>query len=316
MKKRFFDEHGQLILPKGITEEKEKKIRSEKMNDFLTSFSKKIGFKPDIFFKKYRFEGSCTSKRNKYYVYSSGKHYLICTGIKTKTNYNLLLKEEIQEIHRFIGKKYADWFTMMDIISELKTYKAKQKRIKAYIEDYQSNEEKDQRKYLYGLILEICYILTAKGSLTISKRGREIIFKNAKNPPDKTTNIFKNIKVVTSFEKMVLLKDTTFYYTIKYKNMRGSIFPYLIDEISYLSKLVNSYDKGEQINIIELIQKMDYQQRFNEIYNMIMEQNLRNQREKTDYFKSRIKAALKIVQYLKHTIQSDKHGRKLIFQRC
>lgn len=316
MKNRFFDEHGQLILPKGIKEEKENKIRKEKMNDFLTSFSKKIDFKPDKFFKKYRFEGSCTSKRNKYYIYSSGKHYLIFTGIKTKTNYNLILEEEIQEIQQFISKQYTDWFTMKDLLADLKTHKGKQQRINTYVKDYGSNEEKDQRKYLYGLILEICYILVAKGHLQISSKGREIIFLNEKHSPDSTINIFKNVKVVTSFENMVLLKDTNFYYTIKYKNMRGSIFPYLIDEISYLSKLVNSYEKGEQINIIELIQKMDYQQRFNEIYNMIMEQNLRNQREKTIYFKSRIKAALKIVQYLEHTIQSDKHGRKLIFQRC
>jgi hypothetical protein len=69
------------------------------------------------------------------------------------------------------------------------------------------------------------------------------------------------------------------------------------------------------MDIDYLINQMDYQKRFIEIYNMIIEQNLKNKREEHAYFQSRIKSALQIIMFIYGDIIIEKVGRSYEYRR-
>lgn len=315
----LFDENGRLIIPDSVKKAKAERNRKEEQKQFLEDYSNEVEFDVESFFKNKRFINRIESKRNNYYCYYANGFYLLTTGLKTKTNFNVLTSEEIKAVKVMIHNFNKNSFTIYDLIDFSESQSPKQKRLKYYVDDYKKykdiEEKEDLRRYLYSFLLEASYILSAMGHLKIDFIGRNVVFTKEKNSQLTNKDILNNINVVGKAETFLLIKNDKFYLTVKEKNLRGSIFPYLIDEIDYLIELINKQDKDSYLDISFLIKEMDYQKRFNEIYVMIIEQNLRNEREEFAYFESRIKAALRIVEYLAKNIEVIKDGRNIKFKR-
>lgn len=314
-----FDENGKLIVPASIKKAKAERDRKEEQKRFLKNYSNEVGFDIESFFKKKEFINRIESKRNNYYCYYANGFYLLTTGLKTKTNFNILTSEEIGAVKGMIHNFNKKSFTIYDLIDFSESQSPQQKRLKYYLADYRKykdmGDKEDLRRYLYSFLLEASYILSASGHLKIDFIGRNVVFIKEKKAQSINKDIFKNTKVIDRTETFLLIGNDKFYFTVKEKNLRGSIFPYLINEIDYLEELISEQDIDSYLDLSFLIKEMDYQKRFNEVYNMIIEQNLRNKREEFAYFESRIKAALKIVETLTNKIKIIKDGRYIKFKR-
>lgn len=312
-----FNPDGSIKLPESMQKTKTEKNRKENQKQFLEEYSLEYEIDFVKFFEDKKYLGRIESKRNVYHAFNYDQIYLLMTGLKSKTNINVLLEEEIKEAYSILNKYPKNHFTIYELMDFFKSHEFNSKRLKFYVGDYKkfSENDEDSRRFLYGVILEICYILSIKGNLKIdSEAGRKLIFYKNETVSDKNKPILNNLEFVKEAEHFILLKDNVFYYTFKYKNLRGNIFPYLISEIDYLHKLILD-SKEELMDIDYLINQMDYQKRFIEIYNMIIEQNLKNKREEHTYFPSRIKAALQIIKFLYDDIIIEKVGRSYEYRR-
>jgi hypothetical protein len=312
-----FNQDGSIKLPESIQKSKTEKNRIENQKLFLEEYSLEHDIDFVKFFKNKKYLGRIESKRNIYHAFYNEQIYLLMTGLKSKSNINVLFEDEIKEINSVLERYPKNHFTIYELMDFLKLCECNLKRLKFYVEDYKkySGNDEDSRRYLYSFILEACYILSIKGDLKIdSDAGRQLIFYKKEAICDKNNPILDNLEFLAKTEDFILLKDDRFYYTFKYKNLRGNIFPYLISEIDYLHKLILD-SKEELMNIDYLVKTMNYQKRFIEIYNMIIEQNLKNEREEHAYFQSRIKAALQIIKFLYGDIEIEKVGRSYEYRR-
>ena len=312
-----FNLDGSIKLPEAMIKAKTQKNRKEKQKQFLEKFS--LDFKNDFvkFFKNKKYLGKIESKRNIYHAFKYHQIYLLTTGLKSKTNINIILEEELKETYSILNKYPKNYFTIYELMDFFKLHEFNSRRLKFYVDDYKKFFENDEnsRRFLYGFILNMCYILSIKGNLKIdTNAGRKLILYKNETESDKNKPILNNLESVNEAEDFILLKDNVFYYVFRCKNLRGNIIPFLISEINYLHKLI--LDSNEEIMDIEyLINQMDYQKRFIEIYNMIMEQNLKSNREKHAYFQNRIKTALKIIKFVYDDIIIEKVGKSYEYRR-
>ena len=236
-----FNEDGSIKVPQAMIEQKEKIARKENQKNFLEEFSSNFELDLIAFFKNKKYLGKIESKRNTYHAFIHNDITILLTGIKSKTNINFLLNDEINDLKKFIDSSKFNNFTIYDLMDSTKEYTFSTERLKYYQKDYlkDSSLEGENRRFFYSIILEICYVLAISGHLIIDNNaGRQLVFYKKTNQPNTDRPILKDLEFVKLAENFILLKDPNFYYTLKYKNFRGNIFPYLIEEIEYLHKLI------------------------------------------------------------------------------
>jgi len=169
---------------------------------------------------------------------------------------------------------------------------------------------------LYWLMLACCYILSAKGMLTLGKSGHSVLFELNEQQDLFTTddNIYPNVKFLTNLnENTGAFEMGTFYLEIRCNGYRGSIVPYIKEEIEYLAELIVPIKSKHKFDITSLMQSMDYTHRFHRLYDLLEFRNIRNDREEREYFERRIKSALDLVAKLKGTVKDEREGHTKVF---
>ena len=322
-------------------------ISAREMNKELREMCDSFNFNPSKIIIEGKYLGSIDSKRNRYHGFELEDNFLISTGIKSKTNFNLITRDESDELKKIIDTQLPDEFTVYDIIDSLLKVNPTNLRLRFLVKEYKlfhetlDNTSKPYR-IVYNFILQCCYSLCLRGLISIDPHfGRKVLFSNFKSTTSLDHHIFKDIsyvgdivsekykkiskfitpELIDSLDKhlninisdTIVLKDKKFYYTIKNSTHRGSIYSYFISEVDYLHKLIKKFP-DQIMDIHFLIKKMDYQKRFLEIYNLMIEQNLRNERDEFYYFNSRLKTVLRIIEILYKDIISYKDGREIKFK--
>ena len=202
---------------------------------------------------------------------------------------------------------------MTDLMEVVKIVTLKSKRIIFY----KKNQLEDQHfNPFYTLLLHACYALTIKEELVFDKLGKNVIFaiNHGSKNLDKKPDIFREIIFVKSTDKSLIFKNNKFFFDIRCKDFRGSVYTYLIEEIELIKKIIeNTLDKN--LNIEKIMVQMEYQQRFHDIYQMIIDKNIRNDREVYDFFISRVKSALRIIGTITNLVEIEREGRSNIYLR-
>lgn len=260
-------------------------------------------FNTKTFFEEMQYIGSIQSKRNQYFCYQYQTDYLLSTGLKEMTRFNIVTQEEVNEIYHVIKtNKPHQQFTIKELIDIFPNMKFNSPRLKSM-----KNSPLiygDERDEIYYITLTCCYALIAVNNLVLRKEGRQIIFSlaNITTTNEKNTNIFKSICYLCNInEKTALFELNYFFITVRWTGYRGSLVPYIKEEIDYLNKLIENIPSKQQLDISKIKDMMDYSNRFHRLYDLIEFRNIRNDREEHEFFESRIKSALEIIAAIKHT---------------
>lgn len=270
-------------------------------------------------FQDMAYYGSVNSKRNTYHIYKYGESFLIMTNIRDKMNYNIYNFDELDEIMKYILDNgfYSRSFSGDDLVDSFSRFKPKTPRSKTLQNHYLRYPKKGlaPRWYTYLYFLSACYILSALGWLDISREGQAIVFSKGCKRFQKSINPLKQMTYIASDGAVHIYRDGRFYYTIRDKGNRGSLFPYLHEEIAYLKDYIAPFRRNQKIDITKLHSEIDYSRRFHEIYALIAERNIRNDREEEDYFERRLKAALQLIAVETKLIRREKEGRSYVFYK-
>ena len=296
--------------------EKNQKVTKEILKELLTDLWTRVGFTDFYeFFQNMAYLGALNSRINEYFIYSWKGYYLICAGIKPIVRFNILLHEEVEEIKGLIDDFNEECFTLPQIVAHIRKQEYKCERLGLYKKYKIESRFMDD---LYALIMEACYILSIEGKLDLMTGEENIVFyKASKNSEvskgDSSLNIFMDAKKVECESDLMILKNSKYYFITTHKLFRCYAYPYLIDEIELMNELLEIYDSGEQIFIKEILNKLDLTKRYNTFYQMIMEKNLRTERERFEYMDTRVRYALKLIAAIKGTVRMEKRGREQLF---
>lgn len=276
----------------------------------------KAFFDVRTFFESMVFIGSMQSKINEYYCYRFNDMYMASTGIRELSRFNAIHINDLRVIENLISRVFGSHpFTGQQLRDACLKENVDSDRMRFIKFLIQQNQE--EHNDLYWLMLEACYCLTVGGKLVAEKRGRGIEFVKCLNG-DKPTiiekNIFKDIRYLFNVNENTAVFETgPFFLQVRCTGYRGSIGPYIDEEIDYLNELVESYPQGKQLDIEDLIYSMDYSYRFHRLYDLLGWKNLRNDREEMVFFDRRIKSGLELVAKFHNNIRIEKDGRKKIF---
>jgi len=313
-----------IIMPKNldsaldrIKNEKISKENKSKWDEFLEQFWTQQKIDPRDLITNMDFVGGIQSKRNFYYCYKYHQYNVLSTGFKEITRPNIILDSEKREISKFITEMgFDNPFTIDELEDVVRQRSFSSERIQAMI-NYTTKEAEVQNP-LYWQLLQCCYVLTAENKLALGKDGRKVKFSI--NPRVNQVSNERDIYRSFSYVNMVkpntwLFENELLYFTLRLKNFRGSIVPYIKDEIEYLNNCVSKIKIGTTVNISDIGDDLDYSKRFHKIYSLIEFRNIRNVREDRDFFVSRIKNSLEVVETLYNTVEVKKESRRRVFTR-
>lgn len=315
---------SKVIMPKNIddlfehiTETKENTRKKETWDTFLERNWSIHKIDPAELFCNMQFLGSIQSRKNMYFCYYYGALYLLSTGFKEITRPNIVMREEVEELADFISHtKSLKSFSVLQLMNAMPGHAFSSERISEALALNRAETLREDPLYL--LVLHSCYVLTALNRLSLDKVGRGIIFSRAvrKDQHADDTDIYADIKYVGKIrDNRWLFKNERLYFTIQLNLFRGSIVPYIKEEIQYLRDFVKQYHVGEKVVINDIVDDLDYSKRFQKIYTLIEYRNIRNNRDDRDFFVSRIKNSLEVVEYFDHSVKVTKEGRNRIFER-
>lgn len=310
-----FNPDGSIKLPESWIKRKEAEKIESTHDDLISGYWGELGLNISQFFKEMDYLGSLKSKRNSYYLYKKEYLYLVSTSLKPLVRFNFVFQEELDEISKIINQKNLAYFSAEELKNVLENEQTLSKRINIY-KNYPST--KSEISELYSICLLTCYTLCVLKKLILYKEGKGIFFSLNKNPNyklEQKQDIFSNIKLVKEHTDMKIIKNDKFYFTIKCKNFRGSIYPYIIEEIESIIGMIEEYKNNTYLDVEDIMKRMEYEKRYNMVYQYIIEKNIQNERDKFDYFISRVKSALKIIASITNLIEIEKEGRGNIYLR-
>ncbi|MFH1584484.1 MAG: hypothetical protein ABIA56_05170 [Actinomycetota bacterium] len=309
-----FNEDGSIKLPEKIRKQRAEEGLKEEIHEFIENCWETTDFNLKEFIENRSYLGAFRSKRNWYFAYSHTNYYLVSTGIRELMRFNILLKEEVIEIFKLIKEYFRTYFTIYDLMDFLAIKLLVSERLnflkETHLEDAHRND-------FYHVLLQICYVLTITGDLVFGKSGRKVVFAIGSGEKTiDTPDIYDAVKLVGKTSKSSLIfKNNKFYFDIRCKNFRGSILPYLVGEIEYMKNLVAEYAPDEALDVEEVMENMEYEQRFHDIYQMVIAKNIRTDRDKFDHFVTRVKSALRIIGTITNLVEIEKEGKGNIFLR-
>ena len=266
-------------------------------------------------FESMDYVGSVQSRSNQYYCYRYENMNLISTGLKELTRFNTVHRDDLAEIETLLYQYMGnESFSADTLRKNCLNFSFESERITAL--KFLVEQNKDEYNELYWMMLFSCYVLTAEGKLTLLKNGHAIEFE--KNPQIRPKNlddsIFNNTRYLFNINDNTAAFDSgPFYLEVRCNGFRGSIVPYVKEEIDYLNTLVQAIPSKKRLDIIELMHSMDYSHRFHRLYDLLGWRNIRNDREEKEFFERRIKSGLELVARLHKNIRVDKEGRTKIF---
>ena len=114
-------------------------------------------------------------------------------------------------------------------------------------------------------MLTICYLLTAKGKLILQKQGHGVFFvkyeKMRKISHER--GAYSKVKFLNNINENTAAFDMDpFYLEVRCNGYRGSIVPYTKEEINYLADLIEPLRPKTRLDILTLMNAMDYSHRF------------------------------------------------------
>lgn len=257
------------------------------------------------------------SKRNAYFCYQFNNLYLISTELKEITRMNVVTRKEVNEIYDFFVDSFSfGRHNVEELIGKAPSYLWECARPAHYSLYCQASEEFHQD--LYWVLLHGCYALTACGKLELEKDGGSVYFRRVKRQkepvPKGCDDIYKNFSYVGTINANTgLFTNKKLYFTLRLNNFRGSMVPYLKEEIEFLQSTVKGLPSGYRIDPKEFVDHIDYGNRYHIIYNKIENRNIRNDRPDKDFFESRLRNSFDVIEFLTRDIKSTKEGRKKIF---
>jgi len=286
-------------------------------NKFPAKCCPKASFDVRIFFESMQFINSIKSRSNTYYCYENNEVCIASTGIKELTRFNAVRTQDLELIKTMILNTHNTLpFDAMGLRETCLRTSCKSQRINEL--QLLERQGKAEHNDLYWLMLTCCYILSAKGVLSIQKEGHSVLFEVNEPQGHITTNdsIFSDVKYLTNLNvNTAAFEMDPFYLEVRCNGYRGSIVPYIKEEIEYLNELIEPIKPKNKLNISDLMESMDYSHRFHRLYDLLEWRNLRNDREDREYFERRIKSALELVAKLKGTVRPDKDGRTKVFYK-
>lgn len=310
-----FNPDGSIKLPEPWIKRKEADGIQSTHDSLISEYWEELGLNICQFFKEMNYLGFLESKRNSYYLYKKEDLYLVSTSLKPLVRFNFVFQEELDEISKIINQKNLAYFSAEDLKKVLENEQTLSRRINIY-KNYPS--AKSEISELYAICLLTCYTLCVLKKLTLHKEGKGIFFNLNKNPNynlEQKQNIFSNIVLMKEHTDMKIIKNDRFYFTIKCRNFRGSIYPYIIEEIERIICMIEEYKNNTHLDVKGIMKRMEYEKRYNMVYQHIVEKNIQNERDKFDYFISRVKSALKIIASITNLIEIEKEGRGNIYLR-
>lgn len=314
--KVIFPENKDDMIKK-IHENKENRTKKENWKSFHERYWSVHAVNPAKLFRNLQYLGSIQSRQNMYFCYEYRDFYLISTGFREITRPNLVLKEEVEEIADFISeKKLKKPFSLSQLMDVMDGHTFSSERITEALALNRAEKLRDDPLYL--LVMDSCYVLTALNRLSLEKVGRGIVFSNKvrRNQHADTTDIYADFEYLGKLQENTwLFENQKLYFTIQMNLFRGSVVPYVKEEIDYLREFVERYVPGDKVVIRDIVDDLDYSKRFHKIYSLIEYRNVRNNRDDRDYFASRIKKSLEVVEYMDHSVKVKKEGRTKIFER-
>ncbi len=313
--KAEFNPDGSIKLPEALVRREEEEQMQSKHDDLISEYWEELNLNICNFFKEMKYLGYLKSKRNSYYVYKKENAYLVSTSLKPLVHFNLIFEEELNEIFRIINQKKLSHFSAEELKKSLENEQTISKRINIY-KNYPS--AKSEISELYTFCLQACYTFCAIKKLILHKEGKGIFFGLNKDPSftlEQKDDIFNNVGIVKENADMMIIKNDKFYFTIKCKNFRGSIYPYIIEELERIIKMIEGYKNRTHLDVKDIMKKMEYEKRYNMIYQHMIEKNIQNEREKFDFFINRVKSALKVIASITNLIEIEKEGRGNIYLR-
>jgi len=269
------------------------------------------------FFESMEYLGSVKSRSNQYYCYEFDGVYMVSTDLKELTRFNAIRLKDLLIVENLIRKKHnADSFSAKDLRNTCICTKCDSPRIN----EIRQLELNGQAKHndLYWLMFTSCNLLAGIGILTVEKQGHGIYFTLNEHQDLFLSgkSVYSDVKFLSNLnENTAAFEMGSFYLEIRCNGYRGSIVPYIKEEIEYLNELIEPLKPNHQLDISNLIDLMDYSHRFNRLYDLLSWRNIRNDRDEYEYFERRIKSALELVAKLKNTVKSDKEGRTKVFYK-
>jgi hypothetical protein len=239
------------------------------------------------------------------------------TGLKELTRFNVIREKDLNIVEDIIRDKHdSEQFGAQELRDTCLSTTCDSPRLNEI--KHLELQGKAEHNELYWLMLTSCYVLTAKGILTLEKQGHGVkfILNYYQDLFSSGDSIYSDVKYLANLnENTAAFEMTPFYLEVRCNGYRGSIVPYIKEEIDYLDELVASLKPKSCLNILDLRDSMDYSHRFHRLYDLLGWRNLRNAREEQEYFERRIKSALELVAKLKGTVKSDKEGRTKVFYK-
>ncbi len=153
---------------------------SQKRPSVTTPVLQKKTVKPDrcclnasfdirTFFKSMKYLGSVQSRANQYFCYEHNDVSMASTGIKELTRFNAVRQRDLDIIEKLINnKRDIDPFNAEELKEVCLVTFCPSNRI-TEIKQLE-RQGKNEHNELYWLMLTCCYLLTAKGKLTLEKQ--------------------------------------------------------------------------------------------------------------------------------------------------
>lgn len=276
----------------------------------------KASFDVRTFFESMQYIGSVQSRANQYFCYEYNDVFMASTGLRELTRFNVVRKEDLDIIENIIWNKMGhEAFSAIHLQEIIQKTSCDSPRINA-IKQLQ-RQKKDKFNEMYWLMLASCYIFTVKGKLILEKEGRGIVFSKSDDVylHSHDNSVYTGMKFLNNInDNTAAFEMDPFYLEVRCNGYRGSIVPYTIDEIDYLSNIIDQMPPDQKrIDIGKLMENLDYSDRIHQIYKLLEYRNIRNDREETEFFERRIKSGLDLVSKLKGTVKVMKDGRKKVF---
>ncbi|KAF5039790.1 hypothetical protein DSECCO2_540230 [anaerobic digester metagenome] len=294
------------------------KDRKDQIGNELERYWAKQAVLPDDVFDRLKFLGAVPSRRNTYYCYVFDDWFLRFTELKEITRVNLYLRSEIKSVLQYISSEYPSGsFCASDLEGSIRNSEIPTQRIGLLMEEDEGDSE--ERDYSYYYLLDCCYILTALQRLSLSREGRGILFEMETRPRrlQQTRETFSSLRYLGNINDTTkLYENNLMFFTMRLKNFRGSMLPYIKEEIRYLYESLDPYAPNQQIDVESFMNRIDFSRRFHKIYSNIQYKNIRNDRPDRQYFVNRIKSGLEILSCLNASVRVIKNGRQRQFYRA
>jgi hypothetical protein len=309
------------IVPHASQFQLEKMIEGKSMRETVTNpparCCPKASFDVRMFFESMQYIGSVKSRTNQYFVYENNDVIMASTGIKEMIRFNAIRTLDLEIIKTMILKTHHTLpFDAMELRDTCLKTSCKSQRIT----DIQHLERQGKAEHndLYWIMLTCCYLLSAKGILSLQKEGHSVLFEVNEPQRHITTNdsIYNGVKYLANLNvNTAAFAMDPFYLEVRCNGYRGSIVPYFKEEIEYLNELIELFRPKHKLDIADLRESMDYSHRFLRLYDLLGWRNLRNDRDEQEFFDRRIKSALELVAKVKGTVKADKEGRTKVFYK-